>query len=123
MKVKVSEATGPVLDWLVAKAEGALAPVGNLYLMGRQLFIGVGGDLGEPGQWVVFAPSTDWAQGGPLIANNIFRLEDYGDAWEAEGANGIRCRGETELIAVCRCVVASRLGDEVDVPEELCKTP
>ena len=29
--------------------------------------------------------------------------------------------GPTPLIAAMRCIVASRLGDEVEIPEELCK--
>lgn len=32
--------------------------------------------------------------------------------------------GPTPLIAICHCYVASKLGDEVDVPEELlCPSP
>jgi hypothetical protein len=31
------------------------------------------------------------------------------------------CRGPTPLIAAMRCYVASKMGDEVDVPDELVK--
>lgn len=31
-------------------------------------------------------------------------------------------QGPTTLIAAMRCYVASKLGDEVEVPEELCST-
>lgn len=39
--------------------------------------------------------------------------------WQA--STGPRGVGPTIRIAVCRCFVASKLGDEVDVPEELMK--
>lgn len=29
--------------------------------------------------------------------------------------------GPTPLVAAMRCLVASRLGDEVEIPDELCK--
>ena len=55
MKVKVNEASGPVLDWMVAKCEEA--NVGEGYYTGIVLRDGE----------VKYAPSTDWAQGGPVI--------------------------------------------------------
>lgn len=123
-KVKVSEATGPVLDWMVAKAEGALAPVGNLYFVGRQLFVAVGGDLGPLGEWVLYTPSTDWAQGGPITERQGIATRRWLETgWEADKWNfkfdERHMNGPTKLIAAMRCYVASKLGDEVEVPEEL----
>ncbi len=37
----------------------------------------------------------------------------------AKGAGGKWGMGPTPLIAAMRCYVASKLGDEVDIPEEL----
>ena len=62
------------------------------------------------------SPSTDWSQGGPIIEREgigIFPLGN-GRGWAA----GLRS-GPTPLIAAMRCYVASKLGDEVDVPTEL----
>lgn len=97
------------------------------------------------GRGYPFAFSTDWSQGGPIIEDEgIGLLFDSGSAcrkpsWFAtpdaqctqEGYEGeyfepafmvaesAGLRGPTPLIAAMRCFVASRLGDEVDVPEEL----
>lgn len=137
MKIATKDLTGPALDWAVAKAEGALAPLGNLHQVGQQLFIGVGGDLGEPGDWVVYQPSIDWSQGGPIIEREGINL------WSPNGFSGVKffkadgtplwyaVNGTTSLakrasgmdasplIAAMRCYVAIKLGDEVDIPEEL----
>lgn len=123
MRIRTSELTGPALDWAVAKAEGSLAPLGNLYLEGRDLFIGVGGDLGEPGQWVVYRPSTDWAQGGPIIEREIHTLIERDGDWKAECYDGtmfcLSLKGPTSLISAMRTFVASKLGAEVEVPNQL----
>jgi hypothetical protein len=137
--MRTSDLIGPALDWAVAKCEEALAPTGNLHLVGKQLFIAVGGDLGELGQWVMFSPSTDWSQGGPIIEREkitvrpVFRAERAeggSDVYRQEGwAAHIEPRafwitprpfaGPTPLIAAMRCFAALKLGDEVEIPEEL----
>ena len=70
-----------------------------------------------------FEPSTDWAQGGPIIEREGITLRSCidGAAWDAELAyeETILASGPTPLIAAMRCFVASKLGDEVDIPEEL----
>ena len=104
MKIKVSEATPIQLNWLVSKIVGIKWEQGDL-------------DAGEYG--LGFKPSTDWSQAGPIIEREIARLEDLGDeGWEACGY-GFTATGPTPLIAAMRCYVASKLGDEVDVPDEL----
>jgi hypothetical protein len=40
-------------------------------------------------------------------------------AWYATNRKGAYGLGPTPLIAVMRCYVASKLGDTVDIPEEL----
>lgn len=103
--IKVSEATGPALNWLVAKCEGIeLRP--------------------HRGGWSYAAFSTNWAQGGPIIERERIQIRPLtgsrGQFWEAyAGLYGGSGDGETPLIAACRCFVASRLGKEVEVPEEL----
>jgi len=124
MKIKVSEATGHVLNWMVAKADNAMAPAGDVVMMGKQLFVAYKGDFGEPGQWVLYRPTTDWGQGGPLI--DLGRITvgttetDMCTGWAMdEEGNKAFAGGPTMLIAAMRCFVISRLGDEVDVPGEL----
>ena len=70
-----------------------------------------------------YYPSTDWAQGGPIIEREGIDLQYQGgdnDKWAAD-MFGAECSvyGDTPLIAAMRCYVASKLGDEVEIPEEL----
>ena len=92
MKIKVNEATKLQIDWAVAKCEGE-----NLdYWMER--FTGT-----ADRRALLTAYSSSWQRGGPII-------EHYAPLFY---------EGPTPLIAAMRCYVASKLGDEVDVPEEL----
>ena len=115
--MKTSELTGAALDWAVAKCEGiGLGPRGLVVYYHE----------GEPAMW---QPSTNWAQGGPIIEREFIDLRHIRTLptmfWEAytpapEHDDGEVCvAGPTPLIAAMRCYVASKLGDEVDVPEEL----
>lgn len=69
--------------------------------------------------------STDWDLGGPIIEREIVSIdkEDGGKRWAAFAWRSDRdlqkSIGPTPLIAAMRCYVASKLGAEVDVPEEL----
>lgn len=98
MKIKVSEASGQVLDRLVNMAEElhfVLAPV---------------------------AYSSDWSFSGPIIEREGIGLDYYPDSglWHAGTCEGtVWGMGRTPLIAAMRCYVISRLGDVVEIPEEL----
>ena len=126
MKIKVSKATPLQLNWLVAKAEDALMPVGNVMLIGTQLFITVGDNWAAYGK-VEYCPSEDWAQGGPIIERekitvgptNEFNLREGCDVFTATMECPLIQFGPTPLIAAMRCYVAYKLGDEIEIPEEL----
>lgn len=131
MKVKVSESSGPVLDYLVAKCEG-MKPYWD---ENREDF------AFDPSVYLCwlseFKPSTDWAQGGPIIEReeielrvlpNSFTESEHlnfldGDSWEANiwpaDRDAIACCGTSPLIAALRCYVVSKLDEEVEVPERL----
>ena len=99
--MKTSELTGAALDWAVTKCQG------------------YSHDIEPTGEWGLWGWATDWAQGGAIIEREISRLEDLGaDVWEASGY-GHTQYGTTPLIAAMRCYVASRLGDEVELPRGL----
>lgn len=103
--MKTAELTGAALDWAVAKCEGLHWEEGDLYA----------GKYG-PG----FAPATDWTDAGPIIERERIELRGDGDeGWIAYDNLNLEQYGDTPLIAAMRCYVASMLGDEVDVPEEL----
>ena len=113
--MKTSELTGAALDWAVARAEGAYAPSIHTDADGT-CCVNYGGMFPE---W-----STNWAQGGPIIEREKisaiwmqFSDEQY---WVASIDNPEReAYGPTPLIAAMRCYVASKLGDEVEIPEEV----
>lgn len=101
MKIKTSELTGVALDWAVAKCEGKLPAS---YDDWKQT-------------WPRYA--TDWAQGGPLIEREYISLWTEGYNWEAKKFGEYEQYGDSVLEAAMRCYVASKLGDEVEVPDEL----
>lgn len=112
MKIKVSEASGPVLDWMVAEAEGNV----RLQYDSREGLV-INNILG----WIGYRPSIAWQQGGPIIEREKITVEYTGDpdAWCACIMADQEVYGPTPLIAAMRCLVASKLGDVVDVPDEL----
>lgn len=97
--MKVSELTGHALNWAVARCEGG---VGKNQLLGA---------------W--YAPSTDWSQGGEIIERERINLWNEGYDWEASRYGEHIVWGQTPLVAAMRCYVASKLGDEVEIPAEL----
>ncbi len=71
--------------------------------------------------------STDWAQGGLIIERENISIVREGDAgnWIASVYDYAKAdwylhtEGCTPLEAAMRCYVASKLGDEVEIPKEL----
>ena len=123
--MKTAELTGAALDWAVAKCEGAGAALVTTHSRGEVLLLSdhtTDCDAGDH-----FKPSTDWAQGGPIIEREgmqIYMVDHsfWGATmwWDDEhGASEFTQKGPTPLIAAMRCYVASRFGDEIEVPEEL----
>lgn len=134
MKIKTSELTGAALDWAVAEAEGlkiAVWYVKTIAVLSH----------GVP-RFVPFAPSRDWSQGGPIVEREgiylrAIRKEGHklNGTWLAQPSDTntgsmvqwVRRNywpnhywsGPTPLIAAMRCYVASKLGDEVEIPDEL----
>jgi hypothetical protein len=122
MRVKTSELEGAALDWAVAKALGAK-------VIKKARFTNFGEDmelfdwLTPPVSWWAdrFHPSANWSQGGLLIDRYKVEFATHPDGLEAFTQTKTRgMTGKTHLIAAMRAIVAAELGDEVDVPEELC---
>ena len=118
--MKTHELIGPALDWAVAKIESGIEPE---YFNGR-VWITTGGFFARLCR-NVFEPSTNWKQGGPIIVRERISVVDVDgyDFWKADKLNKeaipVISYGPTPLIAAMRCLVASKLGDEVEIPEEL----
>lgn len=69
-----------------------------------------------------FSPSVDWLQCGPLIGNFIEHMSiQPGDLWMAVAFGHFTYhKAETPQIAICRAVVAAKLGETVAIPDGLC---
>jgi hypothetical protein len=114
--MKVSELTGAALDWAVANCEGELSQHGGqVHLVESKV------RFYEDTLDIQYTPSTDWAQGGPIIERCCINVYyDGGGYWCATTDSGDPPRfGPTPLIAAMRCYVASKLGAEIELPEEL----
>jgi hypothetical protein len=103
--MKTNELTGAALNWAVGKAEGLddwLAPVNYC---------------------------GKWEHGGPIIERERLQVTtERNGTWIcsipfAVEIGGYRkyifTHGPTPLIAAMRCYVASKLGEDVSIPEEL----
>lgn len=118
MKHKVADLEGALLDAVVARAEGIEffgswdENVGGDAIFTRELR-----DHGF--ERVRFAPSTSWADGGPIIERERITLEspDWGvptQDWTAT-VGEFSATGLTPLVAAMRAYVASKLGEEVSL--------
>ena len=104
--MKVVDAIGAQLDWMVAKCEGTLPASYD--------------------DWTQTWPrySTDWAQGGPIIERERISIRQWTNvpivhAYMPHDDAPWVSDGTSPLIAAMRCFCSFKLGDEVEVPEEL----
>jgi hypothetical protein len=129
MKVKTSELTGRNLNWAVAIALGwkwkvdsdgkiiLARPAKNIH--SRQAF--------DTLRLANFQSTSSWSIAGPIIERERLSLTPRDGYWDCyvhdrlfeEDGTDHYSTGTTPLIAAMRCFVASRLGEEVDIPEEL----
>lgn len=118
---RVSEATGRVLDWMVAKCEGHQLNGPYECFDGAWCLRDPDGSDGD----VCPSYSTNWSQGGPIKTDNRISTQKKHDGWWLACIYDLNDEmtfvqlDHNELIAAMRCYVASKLGDVVDVPEEL----
>lgn len=112
--MKTSELTGAALDWEVAKCDGRVWECADSFLAYHE-----SGDMNY---------STNWAQGGPIIERENLCIDiDFNASgiwlsWIKQNYDDeprYMVSGTTPLIAAMRCYVASKLGNNVEIPEEL----
>lgn len=129
--IKVSEATNLQLGWLVAICEGK-----------RVSYCGAGPSaylayIPKRSAYKVWSPTTNPIQMWPIIEREGIDVFTSYEGSRIEGSfaektgwaarrhtyggpiNPKRFLGRTSLIAAARCYVASKLGETVEVPEEL----
>jgi hypothetical protein len=136
VEVRVSDLSGPALDWAVGKALDWVEPifgVGQISYIAEDNFLMMAEpDPDEPDEisliqhfnhYTQWSPSRLWSQCGRIIENNaIGFVGEDADNWLAFASpcdvthQGV---GGTHLIAACRLVVSAELGETVSVPKEL----
>jgi hypothetical protein len=111
--IKAAELTGVALDWAVAKCE-------------EKTDKGVDDITWMPFLVAHFQPSTDWAQGGPIIEREEIEITIKPSNSKYNGQEIIAHiypetakSGKTYLEAAMRCYVASKFGAEIEIPNEL----
>lgn len=111
MKIKTQNLTGAALSYSVSLADGwepGTADMAPWLFASRRIKF-----------------DADWSQGGPIIEREGIALCKSGYGWIAslDGPNEKEIKGDhhTPLVAAMRAYVASRLGDEVEVPDDLMK--
>jgi len=81
----------------------------------------------------IFNPSGSWLHGGPIIERESLCVgrkqqcdtaycpvnDPTVDCWARTPSGGHLSYGPTPLIAAMRCYVRAKLGDEINIPEEL----
>ena len=123
MKIKTSELIGAALDYAVSLITNPEWSEEDRAFSTYD-YIDIGDPDDEP-----YMPSENWAQGGPIIEHACIGLDHYPDGGHPQGGEWgaltnegtVESFGPTPLIAAMRCYVASKLGDEVDVPDVLTK--
>jgi hypothetical protein len=94
--MKTNELTGNALNWAVNHVEGLTGVLSPVNYCGK------------------------WEHGGPIIEREKIAIDFDGAAWCAsDNHKPLANYGPTPLIAAMRCYVASKLGEDVSIPEEL----
>ena len=126
-KIKTGELIDAALDWAVATCEGydtAFTSAGDVIIL-------------REGVTDYFDPHRNWGWGGPIIEREMLCVGYRHQAdpnycpindpaticWSRTTAGGYPSYGPTPLIAAMRCFCCSKLGDTVEVPEELTCSP
>jgi hypothetical protein len=121
MKKQTAELNGSALDWAVSKALGRVTEESHWHW--RKVYLVCD----------EYSYSTIWTRGGDFVEQciesdmliervdpqfkNVPKFKATLDRWESV------YRGDSVLVAVCRCYVASKLGVEVDIPQEVLEIP
>lgn len=108
--LKTSELTGQALCWATGKAlKLRVRAVGrSVAVDGPVPYTNLSGDYFNP---------IHWSQGYGLFDDYAISM-DYCDGWSIS-VDDCTAVGPTKLVALCRAIVASKIGVVVSVPSEL----
>lgn len=133
VRVSIGELSGARLDWAVARCEGYTLTtdgISQLVEKDRKLTILGPATCGQ-GIPCGYSPSSYWVQGGQIIERQRISLHFCRDLRDRNGLyidaemsthsfHGYwRGNHDKPLVAAMRCYVASKFGEEIDVPTSL----
>ncbi|MBS1142923.1 MAG: hypothetical protein H6R14_329 [Proteobacteria bacterium] len=106
--MRVTSLDGALLDFWVAKSE-------NLKLLPGIPEEGNSHEM-RSGHWhpSTYHPSTDWSQGGEIVSNEWYAIEDALIAWFGHSWPFIKAITESPLKWFMRAYVKTKFGDEVE---------
>lgn len=117
-------ATAPSISAIDQKGRAFRGSIRDYYLTAleaeNEARVGTYGDLHYPAHY-----STDWAQGGKIIerVGIAIRKVKVIKSWHWEAGlimpSKVPSYGPTPLVAAMRVFVASKLGDKIEIPDEL----
>lgn len=124
--MKTNELKELALDWAVAKCDGVELFPPRMY---------GGANVPTNNSVDFYEPSSNWSQGGPIIEREDFHriVRNLGQGYtvskklvvltdDGEVIRWVHGVGPTILIAAMRCYVASKSGDDIEIPTELGET-
>jgi len=121
--MKTSELVGTALDWAVAKTAGWVDYPSDSIEKGSLWHTNPSSTpFDRTIQKILWNPSTDWSQGGPIIEREHLSVNSCPDGitWFSTSPSYDRTQhGPSPLIAAMRCYVASKVGNTVEISEEL----
>lgn len=129
MLIKTSALTGKALDWAVAIADKRNPIIHKIQCGSPGSPFKYKGYVAIPcgnGDCWTYEPTVKWELAGPVIQNECIStvwgpgLKEH--EWRAETPTGMNDQSETgptPIIAALRCFVASKLGGDVEIPDEL----
>ena len=129
MIVKTKTLTGVTLDYAVAMAEKIEVVLWRNEGIKYAVVLPF-----NKGQYPSFyTPSSNWDQSGPIIDRELIAIKPYTFLFATWGAlsrdhqslansNSQYVDGEAPIIAAMRCYVLNKIGEEIDIPDELAHT-
>lgn len=123
MKMLTKDLDGMALRWALAQCSNQ--PI-RWCPHDREIYMGE-----EPGGDYAYNPDVNWDLGGPMFEQLVDvheKRDGYFYCWTSKSfgygqMRGTHATGPTLLIAGGRCIVASRMGMEIDVPDYLVEQP
>lgn len=130
MEVKTLKLDNAALAWAVAlceRVETGITRTNKVCIDTHQDELPPGLASFDDCRWHIYRPESSWAQGGPIVDEQEITIdyrenETIARKWSDTLNNFIEARAGKKqgLLAAMRCYVAFKLGDSVEIPEELC---